>query len=81
MLISLSGNGQTKIKVQEALEHLRHRAYSFTKDVPGPVHLAVMDSLQRENLPEAASITPEIEVPNRISIVLIRQPKRRISAP
>ena len=62
----------TKISLPEALEHLRNRAYSFTKDVPDAVHLAVMDSLQREHLNEAASLSVEVEVPNRISIILIR---------
>ena len=62
----------TKISLSEALEHLRNRAYSFTKGVPDAVHLAVMDSLQRENLNEAASRGTEVEVPNRISMILIR---------
>ncbi len=64
-----------QIKVQAALEHLRDRAYSFTKDVPDTVHLAVMNSLQRENRQEAAFPNAETEVPNRISIVLIQQTK------
>ena len=58
-----------RINLQEALNHLRNRAYSFTKDVPDAVHLAVMDSLQRENV---APIGVETEVPNRISMILIR---------
>ena len=62
----------TKISLPEALKHLRNRAYSFTKDVPDAVHLAVMDSLQRENLNEAVTLDAEIEVTNRISIILIR---------
>lgn len=62
----------TKISLPEALEYLRNRAYSFTKDVPDAVHLAVVDSLQREHLNEAASLGMEVEVPNRISIILIR---------
>lgn len=64
----------TKISLQEALDHLRNRAYSFTKDVPDPVHQAVMDSLQRESFTGM-----EVEVPNRISIVLLRKPRRRSS--
>ena len=68
-----------KINLQTALGHLRNRAYSFTKDVPDAVHLAVMDSLQRENLNAAAIIGTEIEVPNRISLILIRRPRRRMT--
>ena len=60
-----------RINLQEALNHLRNRAYSFTKDVPDAVHLAVMDSLQRENFAEAASVGTEVEVPNRITIILL----------
>jgi ubiquinone/menaquinone biosynthesis C-methylase UbiE len=63
----------TKINLQDALNHLRDRAYSFTKDVPDAVHWAVIDGLQHENLKEAASPAAEIEVPNHISIILIRQ--------
>ena len=61
-----------KISLPEALKHLRNRAYSFTRNVPDAVHLAVMDSLQRENVNEAASFSIDVEVPNRISIILIR---------
>ena len=70
-----------KIKVQEAMEHLQSRAYSFTKDVPGAVHEAVMDGLQQENLREASASVRETEVPNRISIVLIQQPRQRLITP
>lgn len=71
----------TKIKVREAVEHLRNRAYSFTKDVPDTVHLAVMARLQQESFKASEATSAEIEVPNRISIILIRQPRRRIIAP
>jgi hypothetical protein len=50
------------------------RAYSFTKDVPEDVHVAVIDSLQRERLQEAEGHASLIEVPNRISIVIVSPP-------
>ena len=66
----------TRIDIEEALSHLRGRAYSFTKDVPEDVHVAVIDSLQRERLKEAAGHASLIEVPNRVSIVIVSPPNQ-----
>lgn len=57
-----------------ALSYLDARAYSFTKDVPEDVHVAVMDNLQRECLEGAADPDFVIHVPNRISIVMVLAP-------
>jgi len=56
------------ISLGNALEHLRARAYSFTKNVPDKVHEAVMGRLQGEIVD---ALDAEVEVPNRLSIVIV----------
>ncbi len=66
-----------RIGLQEAIEHLRLRAYSFTKSVPEDVHQMVMDSLRHEVLEKAGAMDMQtIEVPNRISIVIVQRQSR-----
>lgn len=55
---------------RDALGYLASRAYSFTKDVPEVVHQSVTDSLHHE-ADAAESMNAMIEVPNRISLVVL----------
>lgn len=59
-----------RLRQRDALGHLASRAYSFTKDVPEVVHQSVMDSLHHE-ADAAGSMNAIIEVPNRISVVVL----------
>ncbi len=59
-----------RLRQRDALDYLASRTYSFTKDVPEVVHQNVMDSLRRE-ADAAGGMDAIIEVPNRISIVVL----------
>ena len=58
------------LRQRDALGYLASRTYSFTKDVPEVVHQSVMDSLRHE-ADAAGGMDAIIEVPNRISIVVL----------
>jgi ubiquinone/menaquinone biosynthesis C-methylase UbiE len=60
-----------RIRIDEALSHIRSHYYSFTNLVPDAVHLEAVEKLEHEVQKQYSNLSTEVEVPNQLNIVLI----------
>jgi ubiquinone/menaquinone biosynthesis C-methylase UbiE len=61
-----------RIRVNEALSHMRSHYYSFTNLVPETVHLEAVERLKCELEKQYGNLSTEVEVSNQVSMILIR---------
>ncbi|MBN1874841.1 MAG: hypothetical protein JXA33_11475 [Anaerolineae bacterium] len=59
------------IRLDQALAHIRARAYLFTRFAPDDVHIAAVARLTLELLEQYDTLEIEIEVPNQIYCVIV----------
>ena len=63
----------TSIELAQALGYLRWRAYSFTVFATNKVHGMVMDQLEAEVIDRFGDLSTEVDVPNRIGLVIVHR--------
>ena len=63
-----------KSRVDEAFEGIRNRNYGMTRLVPEHVHLDVMKKLESETLRQYGTLDREVEVPHRITLIIVTVP-------
>ena len=61
----------SRLRLDQAFYYLKARAYSFTTFAPDDVHTIAMDNLENQLKSQFSSLETEIEVPNRIYIIVI----------
>ena len=61
------------IRLKDALGYMKARAYSFTTFAPNTVHSVAIERLACELQQQYEDLSTEIEVPNQIYIVVVRQ--------
>lgn len=59
------------LRLDKALDYIRHRAYSFTITVPDDVHTKVIDRLESELRQRFNTLATEVEVPNQVYLVIV----------
>jgi len=62
------------IRLDQALDYIRSRAYSFTTIASDDIHSKAVDRLKSELLQQFGSLTTEVEIPNQIYLVIISRP-------
>lgn len=63
----------SRIRLNEALDYVKSRAYSFTTVAADDVHSKAIDRLESELQHQFGSLTNEVEVPNQVYLVVISQ--------
>ena len=66
-------NWVARVRLDKALGHLRSRAYSFTTFASQSVHAEAVETLLAEIEGTHGGLSAEIDVPNRISLVVFRK--------
>jgi len=60
-----------KVRIDEAFRHIKLRYYGMTRLVPRTVHLKVVKKLKTELRQQYGVLETEVEVPNRMRLILI----------
>jgi SAM-dependent methyltransferase len=63
----------SRIRLDEALNHIRSHAYSFTTFAPNDVHVAAVEKLESELEYRFGSLTAEAEVENQIYYAVVER--------
>jgi ubiquinone/menaquinone biosynthesis C-methylase UbiE len=61
----------SRIRLDEALDYVRSRAYSFTSAAPDEVHSMAVERLRSEAQRRFGDLSSQVEVPNQIYLVVI----------
>jgi ubiquinone/menaquinone biosynthesis C-methylase UbiE len=61
-----------RIRVNEALSHMRSHYYSFTNLIPETVHMEAIERLQCELQKQYGNLSTVVEVPTQVNMVLIQ---------
>lgn len=61
----------TRVRLDKAIGYLASRAYSYTTKAPDDVHRWAIDMLRSEFVQSLGGMTSDLEVPNRIGLVLV----------
>jgi SAM-dependent methyltransferase len=63
----------SRIRLSQAISYMECRAYSFTTFPPQSVHMEAMAAIKAECLSKHVDLSAEIEVPNQVSLVIMRR--------